>query len=76
MADMVKSTDTINKEDKCVTPDRPTRSVPPNAPPRPRNTRGWGGKEGMCEVCGLRRATENLMLEYGSHRECYFCWND
>lgn len=40
------------------------------------NNRGWLGKEGMCEVCGLRRAVVNLDLSSGSHRECRSCWDD
>ena len=39
------------------------------------NNRGWLGKEGMCEVCGLRRAVVNLDLSSGSHRECRSCWD-
>ena len=38
--------------------------------------RGWLGSPGMCEVCGLHKATVNLDLTFGSHRECQFCWND
>ena len=30
----------------------------------------------MCEVCGLREAEINLEFKFGSHRECYICWND
>ena len=59
-----------------VTPDRPTRTVSPNAPPRPRRPRDWYGEVGMCEVCGMREATENLDLRCGSHRECFSCWTD
>jgi len=33
-------------------------------------------EQGMCEVCGLRKAEVNLDLEFGSHRECRICWND
>ena len=36
----------------------------------------WRGVKGMCEVCGLRKATVNLDLKYGSHRECQICWDD
>lgn len=33
-------------------------------------------QSGLCEVCGLRPATINLDLIFGSHRECTICWND
>ena len=59
-----------------TTPNRPTKSVEPNAPKRPNKNRDWWGKKGMCEVCTLRPATVNLDLEYGSHRECQMCWDD
>lgn len=36
----------------------------------------WYFAEGMCEVCNLRRATVNLELKFGSHRECKSCWDD
>ena len=29
----------------------------------------------MCEWCGRNRATINLELKYGSHRECRHCWD-
>ncbi len=29
----------------------------------------------MCEWCGRNRATVNLELKYGSHRECRYCWD-
>ena len=29
----------------------------------------------MCEWCGRYRATVNLELNYGSHRECRYCWD-
>ena len=35
----------------------------------------WCFKEGMCEICGMRKATVNLDLKSGSHRECRFCWD-
>ena len=75
------NTDTItlhggNKYINQTTPDRPTKSVEPNAPKRPKKLRDWWGKKGMCEVCSLRQATVNLELEYGSHRECQICWDD
>ena len=38
--------------------------------------RSWMNKEGMCEICGINKASVNLELKYGSHRECYSCWND
>ena len=40
------------------------------------NKVAWRGVQGMCEVCGLRKATVNLDLKYGSHRECRICWDD
>ena len=40
------------------------------------NKVAWKGVPGMCEVCGLRKATVNLDLKYGSHRECRICWDD
>ena len=38
--------------------------------------REWLRNPGLCEVCGLRKATVNLDLTFGSHRECQICWND
>ena len=38
--------------------------------------RGWLRSPGICEVCGLRPATVNLDLNFGSHRECRSCWDD
>ena len=29
----------------------------------------------MCEICGLQKATVNLDLKYGSHKECRYCWD-
>ena len=59
------------------TPKKPTRPVSPNAPKKTKVPREWWmGEKGMCEVCSLRRATVNLELKYGSHRECQICWND
>ena len=37
---------------------------------------GWEGKPGMCEICGLWKATENLERNFGSHKECFSCWTD
>ena len=36
----------------------------------------WKGVEGVCEWCGIRRATVNLDLKAGTHRECRQCWDD
>ena len=45
--------------------------------PKVRNgQRGWLRGEGMCEWCGIRRATVNLDLTAGTHRECRTCWDD
>ena len=30
----------------------------------------------MCEICGRHKATVNLDLKYGSHKECRYCWDD
>lgn len=38
--------------------------------------REWLTSNGLCEVCGLRKATVNLELKFGSHRECQSCWED
>jgi hypothetical protein len=38
--------------------------------------REWLRNPGLCEVCGVREATVNLDLTFGSHRECRICWND
>ena len=35
----------------------------------------WVYGEGWCEDCGFNRATVNLELKYGSHRECMRCWS-
>ncbi len=35
----------------------------------------WLNGEGMCEWCGRHKATINLNLEYGSYRECRYCWD-
>ena len=40
-----------------------------------KGVRGWLGKEGICEICGESKATVNLNLEYGTHRECRYCWD-
>lgn len=29
----------------------------------------------MCEICGRNKATVNLDLKYGSHKECRYCWD-
>ena len=42
---------------------------------KPPKARGWLGKVGICEVCGNMKATVNLNLKYGSHRECRYCWD-
>ena len=36
----------------------------------------WLIKPGLCEVCGLDKATVNLDLTFCSHRECRICWDD
>ena len=35
----------------------------------------WIYGEGMCEFCGERKATVNLDLKGGTHRECRRCWD-
>ena len=35
----------------------------------------WIYGKSWCEICGLKRATVNLDLQYGSHRECMNCWS-
>ena len=66
----------INYIFECKTPPRTTHPVPPNAPKKVKKRDFWYGEEGMCEICGLHRATVNLELTYGSHRECRSCWDD
>ncbi len=41
-----------------------------------RPTRCWLLGEGICEVCGVRKAEVNLDLKAGTHRECRPCWDD
>ena len=66
----------INYILECKTPTKTTVPVPPNAPKKVKRRDYWYGEEGKCEVCGLRDATVNLNLTYGSHRECKICWDD
>ena len=35
----------------------------------------WLKGKDMCEWCGRIKATVNLDLKYGSHRECRYCWD-
>tara|TARA_A100001015_G_scaffold292057_1_gene366925 strand:+ start:278 stop:472 length:195 start_codon:yes stop_codon:yes gene_type:complete len=35
----------------------------------------WLNGKDMCEICGRHKATVNLELKYGSHRECRYCWD-
>ena len=37
---------------------------------------GWLKGKSNCEVCGIYEAKHNLDLKCGSHKECYFCWNE
>ncbi len=35
----------------------------------------WVNEGKMCQICNKRKATINLDLKVGSHRECLCCWN-
>ena len=38
--------------------------------------KGWLNGEGICEWCGSHKAEYNMDLSQGTHRECWWCWNE
>lgn len=42
---------------------------------RKKRLENWIYGKGICEFCGHRKATVNLDLKSGTHRECRTCWD-